>query len=129
MDSSKTKKKLSIPKYWPLFASLVGIGASAIVLWATSLGLPYLETYRGFINYMIYIILGLGIPSDLTESPSRRPKFRIVVFAACFGCATAYFLPEWGHPNLAYLFGDASVIGFTTALIYSAIAEMLSPSS
>ena len=111
---------------WFVVAGFIGTGASLFMVWLALLGPTYTQTYREFLSYMFYMIIGIGIPSEISTSPSNRPKLAIIIVGCFFGCVIAYFLPELGHSNESYLLGPISILGFTAALFYFALAEIAS---
>lgn len=77
---------------------------------------------------MLSIILALGIPSEMSALPANRPKIRIVTVGVAIACAIAYYLPELDHPSESYFLGPLAILGFTVALLYFAISEIMSSS-
>ena len=109
---------------WLLVAGIIGLAISGFMIWLTSLGPFSIEAYLSFIQYVGYLIVGIGLPSELAQSKSWRPKFLIIVFATAFGCFASVELGTLHHRRLAYLVGDSSVIGFTISLLYSAVVQI-----
>lgn len=111
---------------WFLLTGLIGSGMVLFMLWLVVLGPLYLKTYREFLSFMLAMIVGIGLPSEITASESMRSKLAII-FVGCFiGCAIAYLLPELGYASESYILGSLSVMGFTASLFYAALSEIMS---
>jgi hypothetical protein len=110
---------------WLIAASFIAAGFFVFLLWLALLGEHYQQTYREFLSFVIWLILGLGFASDISASPPIRPKFAIIVVACWFGSVVAYLLPELGHLSESYFIGPIAVLGFTISLLSIAVYEIL----